>query len=542
MISMAAKIPIDPLTSPKYALKGRIVSMDMNRTVINNGVLYIDEAKIVAVKKNTGKPPPGFSGVQVVNTGGTIYPGLIELHNHLSYNILPLWDVPKKYTNRDQWGGIPEYRKLISGPMAVLGRTPGYVEAVVRYVECKCLMGGVTTSQGIALFSNNGIQKYYRGVVRNVENTDDAGLPEAMSKISDVEAVSIEAFNERLKRQTCLLLHLSEGTDAAALQHFSDLKLKNGKWAITNALGGIHCVALKSRNLKLLHSRGASMIWSPLSNLLLYGQTANIASAVKYKMLIGLGSDWSPSGSKNLFGELKVARIISRQLGVMDDADILALATINAAKILKWDAELGSIEKGKRADLLVLNDKTGDPYQNFLNSSETAISLVVINGTPRYGYTSLMSHWKDRKEKIKIGGKDYRLHLKQVTGDPIVGSLTFSAAKTKLSRGLKDLPGMAQKLESKSFPSLSIEKSHTRPQWFLQLDHNDEVEGEKFRLAKALPGGSAHAAARPLSQILGKIDLDPVTVADDKNFLVKIKAERNLPQYVKDELEKMYIK
>ncbi|HEX5025744.1 MAG TPA: hypothetical protein VFV68_10745, partial [Agriterribacter sp.] len=182
------------------------------------------------------------------------------------------------------------------------------------------------------------------------------------------------------------------------------------------------------------------------------------------------------------------------------------------------------------------------PYQNFLNSAETAISLVVINGTPRYGYTSLMNHWTARKEKIKTGEKDYRLHLKQVTGDPIVGSLTFSAAKRKLSRGLKDLPNMAQKLESKSFPSLSIGKSHTHPQWFLQLDHNDQVEGEKFRLAKALHQVSAHAAARPLSQILGKIDLDPATVADDKNFLVKIKAERNLPQYVKDELEKMYMK
>jgi len=535
-----AKIPIDPLSSPQYALKGRIVTMDNKRTVIDKGVLYISESKIVAVQKSSDKAPPGFAGVEIVDTGGTIYPGLIELHNHLSYNILPLWDTPKKYTNRNQWGGTDEYRKLISGPMTVMGRTPGYVEAVVRYVECKCLMGGVTTSQGIALFSNNGIQKYYRGIVRNVETTDDASLPEAKSKISDVEAASIEAFNERLKRQTCLLLHLSEGTDDAAHSHFTDLKLKDGSWAITNALAGIHCVALKNANLKLMRSRGASMVWSPLSNMLLYGETADIVSAVKNKLLIGIGSDWSPSGSKNLFGELKVARLVSRQLGIMEDPDILALATINAARILKWESELGSIEKGKRADLLVLQGNTGDPYQTFFNRSETAISLLIINGTPRYGDVSLMDHWTDAKEKIKVGGKDYELHLKQATADTTVGALKFKDAKKKLNDGLKDLPNLAKQLELVPPAALSIVNANVHPQWFLQLDHNDEVEGEKFRLANPLTTEGVGIAAIPLSEILGKINLDKITVADDRHFFAKIRAQENLPQYIKDDLEKMY--
>ena len=44
-----------------------------------------------------------------------MFPGLIELHNHLAYNALRLWQVPKKYNNRDQWSGIPEYRKLVNG-------------------------------------------------------------------------------------------------------------------------------------------------------------------------------------------------------------------------------------------------------------------------------------------------------------------------------------------------------------------------------------------------------------------------------------------
>lgn len=534
------KIPIDPLDGPQYALRGRIVTMNNSRSIIADGIIYIDKGSIIAVKKATAPAPPDFNGIEVVNTNGTIYPGLIELHNHLSYNILRLWQVPKPYTNRDQWAGTDEYRKIISGPMNVLGKTPGFVEAIVRYVECKCVMGGVTTSQGIALFSNNGIQKYYRGIVRNVENTDDAEMPEALAKISDVESASIEKFFQRLKKQYCLLLHLSEGTDDAARKHFTDLKLPNGDWAITDALAGIHCVALKDDDFKRMKAKKASMIWSPLSNLLLYGQTADIVSAVKNKLLVGIGSDWSPSGSKNLFGELKVARLVSKELNIMnDDADILALATINAARILKWDKVLGSIENGKRADLMVMKGKTGDVYQSFLNRSESAISLVVINGVPRYGHESLMNKWTTVKESVKVNKIKYKIYLQQITADQVVGNLKLSAAIKRLKDGLNDLPALAKKLETHPHRALSILNADANPQWFLVLDHNDELEGEKLRLASAV-APVRRAPSKPLSEIVEKMKLDTITVADDKNFLTGLKSQKNLPHYLKEGLEKMY--
>ena len=540
---MAKKIPVDTMDGPQYALRGRIVTMNSRRKIYHDGIVYIDKGRIIDVKYRKEKAPAGFKDIPVVNTRGTIYPGLIELHNHLSYNILKLWQVPKKYTNRNQWGGTKEYRKIISGPMNVLGRTPGYIEAIVRYVECKCLMGGVTTSQGIALFSNNGIQKYYRGVVRNVEDTDDADLPEALGKISDVEAKSIESFFERLKKQDCLLLHLSEGTDEAARKHFSDLKLPDGQWAINKALAGIHCVALTKDDFDLMKENDASMVWSPLSNLLLYGQTADIVSAIKKKLLIGIGSDWSPSGSKNLFGELKVARLVADELGIYKrKSDILALATINAAKILKWDKELGSIEKGKRADLMVINGTTENAYNRFLKYDETAISLVIINGVPRYGHEKLMNEWITEKEKLTVNGVQYELYLEQETAFPVVGDLSLDAAITKLDNGLNNLPEVAKRLE-KSPPKINFRLSSETPtQWFLVLDHNDEYEGEKLRLtgSEGPMISQPLMASQPLSEIVEQMELDKMTVADDPEFLNIIQNEQNLPQYLKDGLPKMF--
>ena len=99
--------------------------MDDAFTVKPDAVVYIDRGAIVAVQDRAKPAPAGFEGVAPVDTGGTLFPGLIELHNHLSYNALPLWSpVPKLFQHRGQWPDHPDYRKLISGPMTRRGRVP----------------------------------------------------------------------------------------------------------------------------------------------------------------------------------------------------------------------------------------------------------------------------------------------------------------------------------------------------------------------------------------------------------------------------------
>ncbi len=90
----------------------------------------------------------------------------------------------------------------------MLGSTSGFPEAITRFVECKCLLAGVTTSQGITLQSLH-LQRYYRGVVRNVEEAP-APLPSAHAKIGDVAASSATAFLKQLMKVKCAILHLSE--------------------------------------------------------------------------------------------------------------------------------------------------------------------------------------------------------------------------------------------------------------------------------------------------------------------------------------------
>jgi 5-methylthioadenosine/S-adenosylhomocysteine deaminase len=535
------KPPVDPLEGPKLALSGQIVTMDASARVLKNGAVFIEKGSIVAVTNADAAPPQGFEDVEVVDTEGTIYPGLIELHNHLSYNILRLWDVPRKFGNRGNWAGTPDYQTLVSGPMGVIGRTSGLLPAVVRYVECKCLLGGVTTSQGIELFSNQGARRFYRGIVRNVEQTGDPALPEASTRIADVDAADAQSFLGRLAQKKCFLLHLAEGLGQTARNHFLSLEFKKGHWAISPSLAGIHCTALEKSDFDVMAEKGASMIWSPLSNLLLYGGTAPIQDAKKAGVRIGIGSDWSPSGSKNLLGELKVAHLVSQESGaVLSDRDILALATTNAAAILHWEDRLGSIEPRKYADLLVLSGAPQDPYGALINAAETAIQMVMIHGVARYGTPDLMKSMGAKGEKLTVGGQNRMLNLAQSTADPDVDPISLDQARTTLKKTLKNLPN----LKLRAAPAALLHTRATQPlAWFLALD---ELAPTGMDVRPHLPwkGRPTMLAAKgePVKAApkLKPLELDPISVADDEAFLELIGNERNLPAFVSHGLPLLY--
>jgi 5-methylthioadenosine/S-adenosylhomocysteine deaminase len=523
--------PIDPFEGPRYALEGRVITMDAAGTDLARARVYVDGAVIDAVSAPDAPRPDGFEDAPIVRVGGTIYPGLIELHNHLSYDILPLWQVPDTFTNRDQWSGRDDYRIAVTGPMSILGRTAGYIEAIVRYVEVKCLLGGTTTSQGITLSSNAGILKRYRGIVRNVEETGDPALPDAATHVADVASGGAEKFLAQLEKSSSLLLHLSEGVDASAHRHFDALRIKPRQWAITAALAGIHCAGLKTPDFQRMAKKGATMVWSPFSNVLLYQKTADVAAARRAGVTIALGSDWSPSGSKNLLGELKVASIWNERLP--EDArftprELVETVTVNPSRILKWDHAIGTIEVGKRADFLVLDDTNGDPYTRLIAARETAITLVVINGVPRYGAPALMAKFAGAAETLGVGGSSRALQLTQATADPIVGELSLSGARDRLVDGLQRLPELARALEAGALPKGMV---HAGDQWVLELEQNDPSRIAGAKDAKKLP---------PLSEVLTPMGLDPIAVAEDSQFLDRVAGQRNLSAELKKELAAFY--
>jgi 5-methylthioadenosine/S-adenosylhomocysteine deaminase len=148
-------------------LYGRVVTFDPTRPVIDDGALYIGaDERIAAVQRRADPAPSGFEAAARLETGGCIYPGLIDLHNHMAYNVLSLWSPPGRtepYTSRYQWPDERSYEGMISDPANALGALAG--KAHLKYVEAKAVIGGVTAIQGSAKMAH----PYEGWLVRNVE-------------------------------------------------------------------------------------------------------------------------------------------------------------------------------------------------------------------------------------------------------------------------------------------------------------------------------------------------------------------------------------
>ena len=370
---------------------GHLVTFDEGRPQIPDGVLYIDrDGTIVAVADAAAPPPPGFERANRVDAGAEaiVYPGLIDLHNHIAYNCLALWIAPGRsapWTARDQWPKDRDYLPSISLPVNALCKANG--KAVLKYVETKAVVGGVTAIQG-----SSKVGRPFEGwMVRNIEyetfRTGRVGVRQAVFALEGEKEFA--RTKASLEAGEAFVYHLAEGTDAALVAEY-DVLDANG--ILAPRFVGIHCTALRDEQYAGWMPRGGSIVWSPFSNLWLYGATTDVAAARARGMRICLGADWSPSGSKSLLGELKVAHLYNRERlgGLFSDEDLCRMATCNPADAVGWESRLGRLRAGLHADLLVVARREDDVYRNLVTSIESDVRLVTINGYPMYGVASLM--------------------------------------------------------------------------------------------------------------------------------------------------------
>lgn len=178
-------------------------------------------------------------------------------------------------------------------------------------------------------------------------------------------------------------MHLAEGTDERSRREFVDL-VNAGLLGPATVI--IHGTALEEPELRQMADAGASLVWSPQSNLRLYGATTNVALALSLGIGVGLGADWLPSGSLSLLDEVQVAARVLRLQGSRVTAKrLVRMVTRDAACIAALDGYLGRIRPGVPADLVVLSRHHSDPWQSVVRSDRRSVELVVLGGDVAYG-------------------------------------------------------------------------------------------------------------------------------------------------------------
>lgn len=400
-----------------FVLRGTIVTMAEDGRVHDDGAVYVGDDGLIAAVTPFDSVPAGFDSAPRAKTTGVIYPGLIDLHNHLLYNSLPLWTEPSReqpWNSHNQWGDAPTYGAQISAPARLLGAAAG--RALLRYVETRTIVGGTTSVQG----NPRGATPPDGELVRNVDS-EKFGTTKDFVRVRTLVAgdlSELEPYVTALGQRKGLIFHVSEGTAPKLAEEFT---LIRDAGLIAPQFIAIHGTALGKTALGQLGAKKSTLVWSPFSNLWLYGATADVAAAKDKKVRLCLGADWAPSGTKNVLWELKVADLWNKAqpAPVFTDEELCRMVTANPGEALSgiWPHPVGRIEREAVADLVVMSRRHSDDYRNLVLATERNVQLVVVGGRPCYGSTELMTRTgSTATARVRVGRRTCRVDL----GDPAV--------------------------------------------------------------------------------------------------------------------------
>jgi 5-methylthioadenosine/S-adenosylhomocysteine deaminase len=371
-------------------IAGRIVPLDRAHEgdVFKGRVWLGDDGLIDTVTKDGAAAPAGFAQASIVDVGDAwVLPGLIDLHNHIGYNALPLWSEPKQKTaflHHNSWTGAPTYQAAISWPSGVLAFAEP--EALLAYVQLRALAGGTTAIQGWPVANRQHVQ-----VLRDI---DEEGKREAIyTSALTKDPAGLAKMAQAQLHGAGFIYHCAEGQlNSIVAREFTDVA---NAGCLLKTFIGIHCNAVAGGEWqRWTTAQAGTVVWSPFSNLWLYGSTTIIPAVRDQNIRVSLGSDWGPSGTKHVLGELKVAKLVSQEHSFgLSDRELVKMVTANPGDALAqcWSRTIGRLVPGGYGDVTVLRSKgNGDVWSQVVAATEKEVMLVVYNSLPRYGDAKAM--------------------------------------------------------------------------------------------------------------------------------------------------------
>ncbi len=398
----------------RYLLRGTVVTPD---TAFSGEVLT--QSNMITCVADSCAAEPGAAGATVIDTHGMIFPGMIDAHNHILYDVFDEsdWKPKQLYQNHNQWTQEPEYKAMQACYNYLLDSTTATPPGVnldcevLKYGELKALISGTTSVLGEP---KGSAMKCYASLARSIDGSFN-DLPDSqrigpcmgappdtftqappdndhiqVSALGLPDSTTIDGVRQNFRdcKTWSYVVHVGEGVqgNTSAYQEWTDTK--------TAALDVpqmtiIHGTSLGLADFQYMADKGMKLVWSPKSNMFLYGQTTRIdlARQVTPKLTIALGPDWSMGGSVNLLDELNYAYQLDQDQwgGVLTTKDLVDMVTIDAAKAIEVQDQLGSLEPGKLADLMVVSGDVNAPYDALVHARTNAIRMVMVNGAVLYG-------------------------------------------------------------------------------------------------------------------------------------------------------------
>ena len=412
-------------------LRGTVLAAD--GTIYRNGAVVYDSGEqngeILYVGCEPESAPQAASATLIECAEGVISPGLFNAHDHLGFNTTgePKPHGEERFDHRHDW------RKGKRGHMSVKSNGSNNKAEAVQYSELRHLLSGATSIAGSA-----GAPGLLRNLDQAANNGGLSGLTVDYSTfpLGDSDGDLIDSGcnypridSENVLNNTIYLPHVAEGIDAEANNEFKCLNGGSGRDLIAANTSIIHGIGLTAADIADMSASGAKLVWSPRTNIDLYGQTADIPTYKRLGVTIALGTDWIISGSMNMQRELAcVNELNSVYLNqTLSEREIFEMATINGAMALGAQDRLGSIEAGKIADLVIFDgSESGLNYRAIMSGQIDRVALVTRGGEALYGAEALIDALAtdaSKCEALDVCGASQKACVELDTGSTIA-SLT----------------------------------------------------------------------------------------------------------------------
>ncbi len=398
---------------------GRIVTMDPARRILVNGAVRVEGQRIAAlVTPEELRSLPPFSG-EVIDAGsGTVIPGFVQTHVHLCQTLfrgladdLPLldWLRLRIFPLEAAHTALSMYASARAGILELIGcgtttiLDMGSIRHEAEIVRA-ITESGMRAFVGKALMDINEqyppLKEPTECALRSAEEEAAAWHGSAGGRILYAVAPRfVLSCSEGLLREAGSLAagfrgalvhsHASENRlelDAVRkrcgvgnIEYFDRLGILDSRMCLA------HCIWLEERELDLLAEREGRVLHCPSSNLKLGSGIANVPRMLERGIVVSLGADGAPCNNMlDMFEEMRLAALIQKPVhgaGALTAPEVFALATVGGAQALGILHDTGSIEPGKKADLVVLNlDRPWNPLR--VEEAEDLYSAMVYTGRP----------------------------------------------------------------------------------------------------------------------------------------------------------------
>jgi len=400
---------------------GTVVTFDDAGTIFADGAVAIEDGRIVAVGP-AGEVAPTYPDAERIDaTGEIVIPGLINAHTHVPMTL---------------FRGLADDLQLMDWlqghifPAEAEHVDENFVRVGTRLACLEMLRGGTTTFVDMYYFEDAIAEETERCGMRAVLGETLIDFPAPDHKTWDEAVAGTRRFVERWKGHpritpavaphapytlsdehlaeahrlaaeldVPLLIHVAEARDEIEQirerSGLSSIGLLDKLGALDDRMIAAHMVWPTPEEIPLLAERGVGVAHCPQSNMKLASGTAPVPALIAAGVAVGIGTDGPASNNDlDLFDEVdtaaKLHKLVSGDPTVLDARKALAMATIEGARAIDLEDEIGSLEVGKRADLVIVSTDSfhqqpqppmPNPYSLLVYATKAAdVRTVMIEG------------------------------------------------------------------------------------------------------------------------------------------------------------------